>query len=259
MDRQVFDHLQLVLLNTFPDKAHCFPDSLAANLLSRFCHYFWFLGLPLRELNEHHKTVQLAPAALRSLSTTSFPSDMIVDLYDGEFSFLPKKQSQRSRKKSFRQNRTTTLDKTLFEKLDLFVPETKDDADMVEGALLHDLQRILKLYLETLRDPDAAEPIKKAYMGDQNDVEPETAINTQVITSTVNEPIANECSEIPAAYPFIQPMKAAFHFDSVEGFGEWRILISTRADRNLRESKKKNPKLFAIILKKIKCVSHCLN
>ena len=95
-------------------------------------------------------------------------------------------------------------------------------------------------------------------MGDQNDVEPETAINTQVITSTVNETIANEGSEIPAAYPFIQPMKAAFHFDSVEGFGEWRILISTRADRNLRESKKKNPKLFAIILKKIKYVSRCL-
>ena len=71
--------------------------------------------------------------------------------------------------------------------------------------------------------------------------------------------MTNEGNEIPAAYPFIQPMKAAFHFDSVEGFGEWRILISTRADRNLRESKKKNPKLFAIILKKIKYVSCCLN
>lgn len=59
-------------------------------------------------------------------------------------------------------------------------------------------------------------------------------------------------SELPAAYPLIQPMKAAFHFDSVDGFGEWRILISSRADRNLREAKKGDQKLFGIILKKIR-------
>ena len=70
---------------------------------------------------------------------------MFVDLEDSEFSFLPKKQSQRSRKKSFKQTRTTAFDKTPFEKLDLLVPETKDEADMVEGTLLHDLQRILKV------------------------------------------------------------------------------------------------------------------
>ena len=62
-------------------------------------------------------------------------------------------------------------------------------------------------------------------------------------------------SGIPASYPHIQPMKAAFHFDSVEGFGEWRILVSTRADRNLREAKRGDQKLFRIILKKIKCGS----
>ena len=56
----------------------------------------------------------------------------------------------------------------------------------------------------------------------------------------------------PAAFPQIQPMKAAFYFDSVVGFGEWRILISTRADSNLREASRKKPKLFAIILKKLK-------
>ena len=50
----------------------------------------------------------------------------------------------------------------------------------------------------------------------------------------------------------IQPMKAAFHFDSVDGFGEWQILVSTRADRNLREYKRSDQKLFRIILKKIK-------
>jgi hypothetical protein len=59
--------------------------------------------------------------------------------------------------------------------------------------------------------------------------------------------------EVPAAYPQVQPMKAALYFDSVEGFGQWRILISGRADRHLRETRKKDTNLFRITLKKIKC------
>jgi hypothetical protein len=47
-------------------------------------------------------------------------------------------------------------------------------------------------------------------------------------------------------------MKAALYFDSAEGFGQWRILISGKANRNLRETKKKDPNLFRITLKKIK-------
>jgi hypothetical protein len=58
--------------------------------------------------------------------------------------------------------------------------------------------------------------------------------------------------EIPAAYPQVQPMKAALYFDNADGFGQWRILISGRADRNLRESRKKDTNLFRITLKKIK-------
>lgn len=59
---------------------------------------------------------------------------------------------------------------------------------------------------------------------------------------------------VPAAYPLVQPMKAALYFDTVEGFGDWRIYISTRADGNLRETRKKDPTLFKIIIKKIKYV-----
>jgi hypothetical protein len=55
-----------------------------------------------------------------------------------------------------------------------------------------------------------------------------------------------------SAYPMVQPMKAALYFDSVVGFGEWRILISTRADRDLREARRMDAKSFKIIIKKIK-------
>lgn len=59
-------------------------------------------------------------------------------------------------------------------------------------------------------------------------------------------------AETPSAFPMVQPMKAALYFDSADGFGEWRILISTRADRNLREARNKDPTSFKIYYKKIK-------
>ena len=49
-------------------------------------------------------------------------------------------------------------------------------------------------------------------------------------------------------------MKAALYFDNAEGFGQWRILISGRGDRDLRKTRKKDINLFRITLKKIKYV-----
>lgn len=68
---------------------------------------------------------------------------------------------------------------------------------------------------------------------------------------SVNLSVQHE-NEAPAAYPMVQPIKAALYFETADGFGEWRILISTRADRNLREFRNKNPTLFRIVIKKIK-------
>ena len=44
----------------------------------------------------------------------------------------------------------------------------------------------------------------------------------------------------------------SIHFDDVEGFGEWPVYISSRANRNLREARTRDPKLFVIVVKKIK-------
>ena len=54
------------------------------------------------------------------------------------------------------------------------------------------------------------------------------------------------------AFPMIQPMKAALYFDDVEGFGEWSILLSTRAQKDLRDYKRADGAIFRIIMKKIK-------
>ncbi|KAG2070722.1 hypothetical protein BDR04DRAFT_1076592 [Suillus decipiens] len=53
----------------------------------------------------------------------------------------------------------------------------------------------------------------------------------------------------------VQPLKAALYFDNANGFGEWRILISTEAYKHLREHRRADEKIFKIIYKTIKHLS----
>ena len=53
------------------------------------------------------------------------------------------------------------------------------------------------------------------------------------------------------AFSMVQPMKAALYFDDIEGFGEWSIMLSTRAQKDLREVKRADGAVFRIVMKKI--------
>ena len=50
----------------------------------------------------------------------------------------------------------------------------------------------------------------------------------------------------------VKPMKATLYFDNIEGFGEWLILLSTRAQKDLRDFKRADSAMFRIAMKKIK-------
>lgn len=58
--------------------------------------------------------------------------------------------------------------------------------------------------------------------------------------------------ELSSPFPTSEPLTAALYFDSPDGFGDWRLLLPQRASKDLRDARKKNPKLFEIILKKMK-------
>ena len=107
-----------------------------------------------------------------------------------------------------------------------------------------------------LRDTDLQETFRKAYIPEvlATDVAADHFVSTEKATllSTTNAP------EMSSAYPIVQPIKAALFFDTPDGFGEWRIYVSTRASSNLRRIKKKDPNLFNVTIKKIKYVS-CLH
>ena len=55
-----------------------------------------------------------------------------------------------------------------------------------------------------------------------------------------------------SAFSTIQPMNTALYFDDIEGFGEWPILLSTRAQKYLWDARRTNVATFRIVMKKIK-------
>lgn len=68
-----------------------------------------------------------------------------------------------------------------------------------------------------------------------------------------------DVQHIPSAFPAVQPLRAALHFNSPKGFGEWRILIPSNAQKDLRDAHKKNRVLFKIVEKKLKYIFAALS
>jgi len=47
---------------------------------------------------------------------------------------------------------------------------------------------------------------------------------------------------------------SALYFANAPGFGQWRLLISGRADRDLRQFRSRDANMYKIIIKKLMCV-----
>lgn len=46
-------------------------------------------------------------------------------------------------------------------------------------------------------------------------------------------------------------MKTALYFDDIKGFGDWVILLSTRAQKDLRDIKRVDSAIFRTVMKNI--------
>ncbi|KAF9650756.1 hypothetical protein BDM02DRAFT_3267781 [Thelephora ganbajun] len=131
-----------------------------------------------------------------------------------------------SRKRSKVLARHLQLDPHPFDCMGIAVPVTEDEIRAVCGDILFRLQNILGNYLLILRRPRISDVFKRQFE--------ESGITTAPSESTN------------------RLIKAALYFENVEGFGEWRILLSTRAQKYLRETRRGNVVVFEIVVKKIK-------
>ncbi|KAF8837940.1 hypothetical protein BDN67DRAFT_908328 [Paxillus ammoniavirescens] len=149
--------------------------------------------------------------------------------------FVRGKKQKKPRRKN--KERGPTIVVMPFHKLGTKVPSSTESAAQMAREITDKLQTALQ-------------PLKDAYL---RPVDKETVRVTQPENLKVaTEPIETKSS----AYPMVQPMKAALYFDNADGFGDWRILVSTEATKKLRELTKSDKKKCTIVMKKIKQLSN---
>ncbi|KDR68695.1 hypothetical protein GALMADRAFT_146049 [Galerina marginata CBS 339.88] len=252
--------LQAWILEQFPtSESKAFETSFSCKLLSRLSKSFLFYPSADESiaalLRNHHQTVRLAPEVLQAL----FDMTLLGDAHQGGPNRVgaPKKfktkSSQRETKLAGKAARKFSFNEELFTLIDVPVPQTSFAAATATTALLSHLKSILAFYLTGIRTPEIFNTIKESFIPQRRPAE--LRIVTEPLTSTDDSPPLAPTTDIPAAFPMVQPMKSALYFDSPEGFGAWRILVSSRANKNLREYRRKGKKSFEIIVKKIKELS----
>jgi hypothetical protein len=100
-----------------------------------------------------------------------------------------------------------------------------------------------------LKDSDILASTRKAYLFRSHSPTPSKLPENISTDDTVTLPTEEDK---PINHPEAQSVKASLYFDSAEGFGEWRILVSTRAEHDLRVARGADAKMFKIYFKKIR-------
>ncbi|KIM48469.1 hypothetical protein M413DRAFT_440213 [Hebeloma cylindrosporum] len=260
------DRLRNWLCENVTPRAENYSASLQALILERLSSFFQRTYYPFARdisitLANYLAKVQAAPRAIKALfrfSPRPFfePERSEFHSMDDVFAggLIKVKKSQRQRKQANRAG--SVFDSAVlesFKTLGINPPDSVIDASTNMATVISEQLDILKFYLETLRDSKFEEFIRERYIFVET---PETGVIESGEKIKPN-PAKEEYSELktPVAFPMVQPMKAALYFESAEGFGEWRILISSRADRDLREARRGDAKHFKTIIKKIKELS----
>ncbi|KAL7285962.1 hypothetical protein ACG7TL_001077 [Trametes sanguinea] len=270
MGDSAYHKLRKAILQQFPDTADGYLKSPFSSILPRFSRFLLFLPYPDLATDEppslraHHHSVEQAAPLLQALTAlnesprieTGSSVGVEVDEED-EFAdslFKVKKKGQGKRKQHKRANRGPSVDtKVITAYSGGYVPRTAEELSRMSLNVLEHQRKILEDYLTMFRLPHLAPLIKSMYIPRRNSV-PSTQTSLQA-SAEAPVPADTEEGNSASVYPLVQPMRAALYFESADGFGEWRIFISTRADRDLRQARNKNAKLFKIIIKKIKELS----
>ncbi|KAI0809044.1 hypothetical protein BC629DRAFT_1437282 [Irpex lacteus] len=254
------------ITSLFPSNALAFDGSLASSLLARLSQYFWQHHFPAPNLAEHYRWVRMSRSALESLSSLNFIETAKASWEPEEIEdlagfALTSKAPQRDRKSAKRAaGAALAIDKELFANLKIDPPHSAADISRIEDQLLSDMKDILVDYLNVLRKPDLSDIFKGAY------ISPATDINTsQDNTIPVKDVEDSETIDVPsrvAAEPAAPShignrlLKPLLDFDLVEGFGDWHILLSSRAQRDLRDARRRDAKRFIIYVKKMRELSN---
>ncbi|KAF9229832.1 hypothetical protein BS17DRAFT_744362 [Gyrodon lividus] len=256
------------IMDAYPFEPALIQSSLASALLRQLSSVLFalppdlFSTDTLRDIGRLKVYVEDALPVLSCLCSSDFinyvtavpdPRAAVIeepDCDDDELSgfFVCGKKQKKQRRKNI--GCRPTIDLTPFHKFGATVPSSAESAVQMAREITEKLKKALQFYLDLLLEPILAQPLKDAYL---------PAVDNDAVRATQPENLKATTETIgtkPSAYPMVQPMKAALYFDNADGFGEWRILVSTEATKRLREFTKNDRKKCGIVVKKIKQLSN---
>lgn len=252
VDEHAYEKLTKWVISGFPTPATPkIVDTISMKLLQRLSASLLFAEYPSAadsppDLRAFWKKVESSFHLLKELEEHSNTS--------GNLSSISHRRSKHSAK-----NRR--IDPLPFDSMGIAVPTTDVELHDTCIGVLAQLQGILEVrgfilgsshgtkqpqyYLLVLRQPLVSEVFKSSYTKANL---PSERAYSPAAGGAVDSLDQSRIS----AFPMIQPMKAALYFDDVDGFGEWSILVSTRAQKDLRDYKRADAAIFRIIMKKMK-------
>ncbi|EPQ61193.1 hypothetical protein GLOTRDRAFT_135727 [Gloeophyllum trabeum ATCC 11539] len=259
---KLYSSLRGMLLDQFPTHSQGFEDSLSWKFVSTLSLSLVFIPYPSRDdtpidLPQCRRAVELAGSILAALQTLNFVDNAEEEETNPDFQtnrFVRVKPKTQRQQKKTRQINRGPVDPTPFNNLGVAVPASPQLADKLAADIFHDLKGLLQYYLNVLRRPSLREHLKSIGVPGAPAQLQSASTSPVMNTEVANAEIASD-DDAPA-YPIIQPMKAALYFESAKGLGDWHILISTRANADIREARRKDSKTFRIIIKKIKELSN---
>ncbi|PPQ98969.1 hypothetical protein CVT24_003465 [Panaeolus cyanescens] len=251
------------LLEHFPADANEFPNSLTARIMERLSTFFLMQNThEMKFSSDSAKFVKRAPNVLHALLALSFledsglPTTPVLDFP----TYKPSQRQSKLMKKLSTKN--APHEQTLVE-ANVDVPRSRADALEMATDIHKELKDMYEQYLVNIRKPEIANNIKKSFIrADQS-----YPLNTTAQTSHTFrvEPEVSVIDEIPEIHPSpsdaiasastpLLNLKLFHYYDTPDGFGQWNILLSSRADREIRGYRRTNPATYEIVMRKIICL-----
>lgn len=243
--------LHSFITDSFPSSGSHFLTSVHSRILFNLAKFF--VMFPSWPLDVHRPSyldsVSCSSAVLRTIASLKFSNSPV-----SETDF---KKGQRARKNVRKANaQLQSIDPQAFIALGLKIPVGTVEAENVVSQVLQEQKTILECLLSSLQLPDLRSAIISGLVSLSNAKDDmDRTISPSNPAQTEETESSSTSNEVPPAFPAVQPMKSALYFDSPEEFGSWSILISNNANTKLRSFCKREPKIFGIILKKIRELS----
>ncbi|CAA7267696.1 unnamed protein product [Cyclocybe aegerita] len=139
------------------------------------------------------------------------------------------------------------IDDEAFRMLDISVPTGANQVDATIRELHLRLCEILEFYATILRNPEFEHALKSRIVVEASEAPVTTNPRSTDLTSSeyTFEPVS--------AFPGVRPVS---YFENVEGFGDWRLRLTSRAENDMRRCSRKDRASLKIIVKKLRALSN---